>query len=193
MYDILKEESLRTEHVFDIKIEKETVKSKLIEHAKLITKDNKDTTKKLNELKEVSSSVQVSIPYSFAIYDPVANFLHKQRVNLSLSLDLRTIYNQSKSFKEFFSYDIGTNHAVIGTDYGGKSVGSSPGNKYGLSGVISFGAGLYLDLDSNLKIQLIAKTKGFVSTKKSVCDWRKRAYKINESNPTCEGSNGISG
>lgn len=194
MYNTLQEESIKTEHSFEITIDKEMVKSQLIEHEKLSKTDSSSNNKKLNELREVSSSVQVSIPYSFAIYDPVANFLNRQRVNLSLSLDLRTIYNQSKSFREFFSYDIGNNHAVIGTDYGGKSVGTDAGTKYGLSGNISFGAGLYLDLDANLKVQLITKTKGFVSTKKSICDWRNRVYKSSPSSPqTCDGSNGISG
>ncbi|GCE64028.1 hypothetical protein MHSWG343_10360 [Candidatus Mycoplasma haematohominis] len=175
-------------HTFSLKISKDILEKKLIEHQKLTLAVSQGIeNKKLNELPEISSILQAYMPYSFSIYDPVSNYLKKQKVNLNIELDLKSLFNQNKFEKEFYIYDIGQNHKNIGVDYSGFATTKTEKQKtYGLSGSVNFSAGLFLDFEKNLNITLTANVQGFVNTKNPTCDLRDRKYlwqsKLKEAN-----------
>ncbi|AEW45057.1 hypothetical protein MHC_00955 [Mycoplasma haemocanis str. Illinois] len=180
LYSQTFENALSSSHSFSIKIEKEKFKSKLLKHSNL-EKNYPDRSNKYNELEDISTLLEVYYPISFTFYDPISNYLKKKNLYLKTELDLSYLYYQNSFSKEVFSYDIGAEHGEIGFDYGG-FLGDTKKTSYGLSGTLKFYAGLYLDKDKNLHLDLTSKVKGFVNTKNPSCDLRHRLYKINNNN-----------
>ncbi|CBY92234.1 hypothetical protein HF1_02260 [Mycoplasma haemofelis str. Langford 1] len=176
LYSQTFENALSSSHSFSIKIEKDKFKSKLLKHSNL-EKNYPAQSKKYNELEDISTLLEVYYPISFTFYDPISNYLKRKNLYLKTELDLSYLYYQTSFSREVFSYDIGSENGEIGFDNGGFTDDTKK-TPYGLSGTLKFYAGLYLDKDKNLHLDLTSKVEGFVNTKNPTCDLRHRLYKM---------------
>ncbi|OAL10729.1 hypothetical protein A6V39_01540 [Candidatus Mycoplasma haematobovis] len=168
-------------HTFTIKIDKNTWTEHL---TKKTLEQQKKESKKLNESQDIFSLLEVHYPLSFSFFDPVSSYLRKHSLLLKTELDLSNLYLTSSYSKEVFRFDIGNENRVIGQDYQGFNplTYSHKKKDYGLDGKLSLIAGLELDIEKNLKINLTTRVSGFVNTKNPSCDLRHRLYKIDNGN-----------